>query len=80
MTAHNPLSGQETSPALRRAALENRRNMTAAEKILWSCLRANWLDGWHFRRQQIIAGYIVDFYCHSARLVVEVDGEIHQAQ
>jgi len=50
--------------------------MTPAEKILWNELRANKL-GVHFRRQQIIAGFIVDFYCHKAELVIEVDGSIH---
>ena len=53
--------------------------MTTAEKALWQELRANKL-GVHFRRQQIIAGFIVDFYCHKAALVVEVDGEIHDLQ
>jgi very-short-patch-repair endonuclease len=43
-------------------------------------LRANRLGGWHFRRQQIIDGFIVDFYCHRAGLVIEVDGPIHQQQ
>jgi len=38
------------------------------------------LNGLHFRRQQIIDGFIADFYCHAARLVIEVDGEIHQQQ
>jgi len=41
--------------------------------------RANKL-GVHFRRQQIIAGFIVDFYCHKAALVVEVDGDVHDLQ
>ena len=50
--------------------------MTPAEKILWQELRAN-KPGFHFRRQQVIAGFIVDFYCHKAALVVEVDGDIH---
>ena len=36
--------------------------------------------GVHFRRQQVIAGFIVDFYCHKAGLVVEVDGDIHDLQ
>ena len=36
--------------------------------------------GVHFRRQQVIAGFIVDFYCHKAALVVEVDGDIHDLQ
>ncbi len=54
--------------------------MTPAEKVLWEALRGNRLGGRHFRRQQIIAGYIVDFYCHQAFLVVEVDGPIHKQQ
>ena len=42
-------------------------------------LRANKL-GVHIRRQQVIAGFIVDFYCHKVGLVVEVDGDIHDLQ
>jgi very-short-patch-repair endonuclease len=42
-------------------------------------LRANKL-GVHFRRQQVIEGFIVDFYCHKAALVIEVDGDIHDLQ
>ena len=42
-------------------------------------LRANKL-GVHFRRQQVIAGFIVDFNCHKAALVIEVDGDIHDLQ
>jgi len=57
-----------------------RRRMTEEEKILWSHLRGNRLRGFHFRRQQIIDGFIVDFYCHEAGLVVEVDGDIHHQQ
>ena len=53
--------------------------MTPAEKILWQELRANKL-GVHFRRQQVIAGFIVDFYCHKVALVIEVDGDIHDLQ
>jgi very-short-patch-repair endonuclease len=53
--------------------------MTPAEKLLWQELRANKL-GVHFRRQQVISGFIVDFYCHKADLVVEVDGDIHDLQ
>jgi len=61
-------------------ARELRKNMTPAERRLWQKLRANRLEGWHFRRQQIIDGYIVDFYCHKAGLVIEVDGPIHLQQ
>jgi very-short-patch-repair endonuclease len=54
-----------------------RRNMTPAEQALWQQLRNNKLDGFHFRRQQVIDGFIVDFYCHTAGLAVEVDGDAH---
>jgi very-short-patch-repair endonuclease len=54
--------------------------MTPAEKVLWQALRGNKLSGYHFRRQQIIAGFIVDFYCHAASLIIEVDGGIHNRQ
>lgn len=71
---------QPISPLKLQRAKELRQHMTEAEKVLWQALRANRLGGWHFRRQQIIGGFIVDFYCHAARLAVEVDGEIHAAQ
>jgi len=61
------------------ARKELRREMTLAEKILWEKLRANKL-GVHFRRQQVIQGFIVDFYCHKAKLVVEIDGDVHDLQ
>jgi very-short-patch-repair endonuclease len=53
--------------------------MTPAEKLLWHELRGNKI-GVHFRRQQIIMGFIVDFYCHEADLIIEVDGDIHELQ
>jgi very-short-patch-repair endonuclease len=52
---------------------------TAAEARLWSALRDHRL-GWKFRRQHVIAGYIVDFYCAELRLAVEVDGGVHEGQ
>ncbi len=72
--------GQQVDPKKQQRARELRRSMTTDERRLWDRLRANRLDGWHFRRQQIIAGFIVDFYCHQAGLVIEVDGEIHAKQ
>jgi len=57
-----------------------RQTMTEEERILWEALRGNRLDGLHFRRQQVIDGFVADFYCHGARLVVEVDGQSHQNQ
>ena len=55
-----------------------RRSMTPTENRLWERLRKNQLNGFHFRRQQIIAGFIVDFYCHRASIIVELDGPVHE--
>ena len=74
------VTGQHISPELKARAKELRQEMTPAETQLWQRLRANRLEGFHFRRQQIIGSYIVDFYCHSVGLVIEVDGGIHLAQ
>lgn len=74
------VTGQYISPELKARARELRQEMTPAETKLWQRLRANRLGGFHFRRQQIIGSYIVDFYCHAVSLVVEVDGGIHLAQ
>lgn len=57
-----------------------RHEMTPSERMLWRVLRRNSLDGYHFRRQQVIEGYIVDFYCDAARLAIELDGSVHEEQ
>jgi very-short-patch-repair endonuclease len=59
---------------------ELRRDMTPAERALWACLRDRRLAGWKFRRQQVIDGFIADFYCADAGLVVELDGAVHDRQ
>ncbi len=76
----NIVIGQKIKSDKLERAKELRRQMTPAEKILWEHLRANRLHGLHFRRQQIIDGFIVDFYCHAASLVIEIDGKIHEQQ
>ncbi len=60
-----------------RKARELRNNMTLAEILLWSRIRMRQINGYKFRRQQKIFGYIVDFYCHELKIIVEVDGEVH---
>ena len=64
----------------RRSIFQNaynlRQNMTEAEKYLWSRLNKRQL-GVRFKAQHPISIFIVDFYCHQCKLVVEVDGEIH---
>ena len=61
-----------------RLAARMRGSLTPAESRLWSAVRAGRLGGLRFRRQHVIRGFIVDFYCASARLAVEVDGPIHE--
>lgn len=79
MPLKNIVTEQKVTKEKLQRAKELRRNMTPAEKILWKELRANKL-GVHFRRQQVIAGFIVDFYCHKSALVIEFDGDIHDLQ
>ena len=61
-------------------AREFRKEPTASEKILWNALRGKKLDGIKFRRQQPVGYFVVDFYNSVHRLVIEVDGPIHQVQ
>ena len=56
---------------------ELRQSSTKAEKILWEYLRNRNLDGLKFRRQHPIDKFIADFYCHQKKLVVELDGAVH---
>jgi len=57
---------------------ELRRNSTSQEEILWNELRNSKL-GFRFRRQHSVGGYILDFYCFSKRLIIEVDGGSHNS-
>jgi very-short-patch-repair endonuclease len=61
-------------------AQQLRKKMTEAEKILWKRLRNRKFEGLKFRRQHPVGYFIVDFYCHEKRLVVEVDGSIHDLE
>ncbi|HWA69437.1 MAG TPA: DUF559 domain-containing protein [Rhizomicrobium sp.] len=65
------------APFKRAFARSLRANATDAERKLWSLLRGKQLGALRFRRQQPIGPYIVDFFCPSARLVVELDGDQH---
>jgi very-short-patch-repair endonuclease len=74
------VQGQPVTEEKAQRARGLRREMTEAERALWQALRGNRLAGLHFRRQQVIDGFIVDFYCHAAGLIIEVDGGIHEQQ
>jgi very-short-patch-repair endonuclease len=62
---------------LKHNSSELRKKMTDAERKLWSKLRLNRLKGCQFYRQRIIGSYIVDFFCLTEKLVIEVDGSQH---
>jgi very-short-patch-repair endonuclease len=54
-----------------------RKKSTSAEATLWSLLKNKQIEGRKFRRQQSIGNYIVDFYCPSEKLIIELDGDVH---
>jgi very-short-patch-repair endonuclease len=66
----------EATPKIFELAKELRKNMTDAEKLLWGYLKAG-INGLKFRRQHPIGIYIADFYCHKIKLIIELDGSIH---
>ena len=65
-----------TAETYRRAA-GMRRALTPPEARLWTQIKGGGLEGLKFRRQHPVGPYILDFYCHAARLAVEVDGAGH---
>lgn len=65
------------NPALRDAARDLRKHQTEAETVLWARLRRKQLCGVQFYRQKPLGGFIADFYCAAAKLVVELDGMHH---
>jgi len=58
-------------------AKELRRNQTRAERLAWRILRNRGCLGLKFRRQHVIRGFVVDFYCPERSLVLEIDGSVH---
>ncbi len=65
------------TPALFENARKLREAMTLAEQLLWARLSTNQLDGFRFKAQHPINFFVADFYCHTARLVIELDGGVH---
>ncbi len=64
-------------PVLKNRRKELRNNSTPAEKLLWGQLQHSNLGGYKFRRQHSVGAYILDFYCPSKMLAVELDGDSH---
>lgn len=68
------------TPAIHKRAKDLRVESTKAEEALWNLLSNKKFMGLKFRKQHAIALFIVDFYCHSLKLVIEVDGSIHDRE
>jgi very-short-patch-repair endonuclease len=64
-------------PHLKTFRITLRKNLTPAEATLWKFLKGSKLEGRKFRRQHSVGNYILDFYCPSERLAIELDGEVH---
>jgi very-short-patch-repair endonuclease len=69
-----------TTASIDNAAKQLRKTLTPAEQKLWQALRGGKLAGLKFRRQHPVGNFILDFYCAAHKLVVEVDGGIHETQ
>lgn len=69
-----PIHNNPNMKSLRKSL---RNEATPAEQALWNALKQNNLGGYKFRRQHSVGRYIVDFYCPSQRLVIELDGDSH---
>jgi very-short-patch-repair endonuclease len=80
MVKHYPRQDKILQGKLRTIARHMRHEPTPAEDLLWQKLRARHLHGYRFHRQYSIDRFIVDFYCASAGLIIEVDGEVHKRQ
>lgn len=65
------------NPAIKKTRQRLRRNLPSPEQVLWSKLKNKQLDGFKFRRQFGVDSYILDFYCPSCRLAIEIDGNSH---
>jgi very-short-patch-repair endonuclease len=69
-----------TTRELDLGARQLRQTMTPAERRLWQALRRHQLDGLHFRRQHPVGLFVLAFYCAAHKLVIEVDGGLHDEQ
>jgi very-short-patch-repair endonuclease len=65
---------------LKYLARELRKNMTDAERLLWSKVRMKQLNSYQFYRQKNVGNYIVDFYCPAGKLIIELDGSQHYTE
>ncbi|MEK9155826.1 MAG: endonuclease domain-containing protein [Patescibacteria group bacterium] len=80
----SPNKGSLQSPLLREERVRVRRklrvNSTPAEQIIWHKIRSRQLNNLKFRRQHHFGKYIADFYCPEKKLVIEIDGDVHDLE
>ncbi len=76
----NPRQHWRAPAEIQARARQLRREMTPAEKKLWTRIRNGQLNGTHFRQQHAVGRFIVDFFCAKAKLVIEIDGDSHADQ
>jgi len=74
---HNDSMWKGASPEIFSNAKDLRNKITEAEGLLWEQLKSNKFHNLKFRRQHPILNYVVDFYCHKLKLVIEIDGGYH---
>ncbi len=77
---HKWLTSAKQWSKVKHLVKEMRKEPTVAEDILWQELRGHKLNRLKFRRQHSIDKFVVDFYCREKKLIIEVDGEIHDFQ
>ena len=68
----------ESSPIIFANARKLRNELTPSEIIFWNLLKQHF-PGFRFKRQHPISNYIADFYCHKLKLVIEIDGSVHNS-
>ena len=69
----------KANPLIFSKARELRNKLTPAEQVFWLRLKEKFPE-YKFRRQHPISIYIVDFYCHNLKLVIEIDGSVHDSE
>jgi len=77
MPDHNNNLHHHANPSTYEIARILRKQQTEAEELLWQLLRNRRVGGLKFRRQHPFENYVLDFYCHEVKMVVEADGSIH---
>ena len=74
------IRNQKINPKKLELARHFRKNPTESEDIVWQLLRNRQIKNLKWRRQQVIDGFIADFYCAELNVVLEIDGSVHEKE